>query len=108
MALSHKAKDYLAAIPTALSFYALLPYIGAGKALATTTTACVFSVIISQKWENRIKIEFWVCLGVFLAFHVLAIAFIPFPEPKFGLVAVPFGFLDLFLMLWIMNRTGLR
>jgi hypothetical protein len=99
MKMASRVRDYLWWIPLGASFFALWPLLGAGRALAATTAICVFSVVIEQKWDRRSDPIFWLLLSGFALAHVVAIAAIPFGEPRAGLVAVPFGLVDLFAML---------
>jgi hypothetical protein len=99
MKMTSHARDYLWWIPLGACFFVFWPLLGAGRALAGTTAICVFSVVIEQKWDKRSDRRFWLLLSGFALAHVVAIAAIPFGEPRAGLVAVPFGLVDLWAML---------
>ena len=103
MKIASRARDYLWWIPLGATFFVLWPLVGAGRALAGATAICVFSVVIEQKWDRRSEPSFWLLLCGFALAHVVAIAAIPFGEPRAGLVAVPFGLVDLFAMLAVLD-----
>jgi O-antigen/teichoic acid export membrane protein len=108
MKIRDNVRDYLWWIPLGAILFVLWPLIAAGRALAATTAVCVFSVIISEKWDRRFDRRFWLLLGVMALAHVVALAVIPFGEPRAGLAAVPFGFVDLLAMMAILHWAEKR
>jgi hypothetical protein len=99
MKIASGARDYLWWIPLGAVFFILWPLVGAGRALSGTTAVCVLSVVIEQRWHRRFDRTFWLLLGGFAVAHVVAIVIIPFGALRAGLVAVPFGLVDLFALL---------
>jgi hypothetical protein len=77
------------------------------KGFASASVFAVFAIIIQTKSEARSQSlkerKFWVAIGIMAAFHAIALAFIDFPEFKFGLVILPFALVDGFVMWWTIS-----
>lgn len=81
----------------------------AEKALASAVAFGVFFAIISVKLEIKNQNwQFWATILIFAAIHVVAIAMINFPEPRFGLVSLPFALVDGFIMWCILSWIDKR
>ena len=81
----------------------------AEKALVSAVAFTVFFAIISVKLEIKNQSwQFWAAILVFATAHIVAIAMIDFPEPRFGLVSLPFALVDGFVMWCILSWIDKR
>jgi hypothetical protein len=107
MPVTRRTDLYLAAA-VAVVFIAVALVAPLEKALAAGVTCGVFVALIQMKWESRHDRRLWAVLGFFALIHILAISLITFPEPRYGLVSVPFALVDGFalwgILSWIEKR----
>jgi len=91
-------------VVSAIAVFAIVSLIAsAEKALASGVAFGVFGAIISVKLEKKQSWRFWAAISVFALAHIVAIVIIHFPEPRFGLVSLPFALVDGFIMWTILS-----
>ena len=88
-------------IPTGAMFLGLWPIIGQSRAFTSAASTYVFYVLISQKWERRHELWFWLSISVFALLHVIALTIISFPyQIRPALISLPFAVAD-GLAMWV-------
>lgn len=106
MVMDEKTVDYLMIIPAGGIYLTIWPIFGEAYGFASAAIFLVFSVLISEQWSNIRRVWFWVTVFCFIVIHALILMVIDIPNLHSGLVVIPFGILDLFLMLGITNWIG--
>jgi hypothetical protein len=74
-----------------------------GKAFALALAFGVFLAIIQTKTESWADPRFWIILAVLAVIHVVVLSIVHIPEPRAGLEAAPFAFVDGFAMFGLLN-----
>ncbi len=73
-------------------------------ALPTLFGVGMIAVAIAVKWKLRRRVWFWITMLVIVALHVALIVSVPWTDRRVpGLALVPFGIVDLFVMLAIIS-----
>ena len=84
-------------------FVAFYFYFSAGEALAYSITVGVFLSIIQTKPRKLRNRRFWMILGILAVGHIVVLSLIRIPEPRFGLMSLPFALADGFAIWWLIN-----
>jgi hypothetical protein len=74
-------------------------------AVPTLFGAGMIGFAIASQWKSRQQPWFWMSVAVILALHV-GVAIVPWTREWIpAVVLVPFGLVDLFVMLWIFSAV---
>jgi len=106
--LSEGRVRFILVVFTALVFVVVAIASNLEKALAISVAFGAIATVVSVKLENGAGKTFWVVVSIFIAVHVVALTMIEFPQPRFGLIALPFGVIDALIMWGILNWTEKR
>ena len=88
-----------------VSFFILVRFLSVSQALIGGGSVGVFLAILQSKWGSRRDKPFWVVMTAFAVVHLVALAVIRFPDPRYGALVFPFVMADAFVWWVIVNRV---
>lgn len=100
-----KRSDLLLFVAVLGTFFILASFMSVSQALVGGGSLGVFLAILQSKWGSRRDKPFWVVMTMFVLVHVLALAAIRFPDPRYGAVVFPFMIADALVWWAILNRV---
>lgn len=98
-----RKNDFVLLLLGIISFVAFYFYFSAGEALAYSVTVGVFLSIIQTKPRKLRNRKFWTILAILAVGHIVVLSLIRIPEPRFGLMSLPFALADGFAIWWLIN-----
>jgi len=73
----------------------------------TLFSVAMVAIAIAMRWKLRRHGWFWGTMTILAALHVPLILFVPWTTKWIpALVIIPFGFADLYVMLWVLSVVG--
>jgi hypothetical protein len=86
--------DFWFGLGTVMVFVAVVLATSIGKAAAAAGSFAAITAVLQTKWESRHHRWFWIVSAIFALIHLLAIVLVTFPEPRLGIVVIPFIMVD--------------
>jgi fucose 4-O-acetylase-like acetyltransferase len=74
----------------------------------TLTTAAVLGMAIWLTWKWRRQMWYWLMIVLITAIHVALILLVPWSSAGPGIIVVPVGFADLWVVLWALSAVQQR
>ena len=103
-----RKSDLIGVLTVIAVFFALVIFVSPAKALAGCVVAGTFLSIIQTKKKSQRDRRFWTIIAVLAVIHIVVLSLIHIPEPRFGLMSLPFALADGFaiwgLLNWIERR----
>jgi hypothetical protein len=102
---TERERAWLGVLPAGAIYFGLQNVVQEERAFFVAMTIFVFYAIISVDWDKRREARFWGVLSTFAIAHIIALSLFKIPHLKGSslAVALPFMFIDGFVMWGVMN-----
>ena len=98
-----KKSDLLGMVLVILLFFVLVIFLDPAKALASCVILGAFLAVIQTKPKAQRGVRFWSLISILAMAHVVGLSVIHIPEPRVGLISMPFALADGFAMWRLLN-----